>query len=145
MPSSTSVLTHTDLPLSKASLPKEGALRFHTPSFAEAFNIEPLAISHNLSDLDIFSVEYLGVLAEKYLANPADAFVASSAPSANADFNSVPHGQHAAHVAMTLLDVAPYRVLLKRPEKYDPAFRELIDALFQSISDAKGGFGQKRT
>jgi hypothetical protein len=45
---------------------------------------------------------------------------------------------------MTLLDEAPYRVLLKRPEKYDAGFRQLIDALFQSISDARGGFGREK-
>ena len=144
MASSTAVLSQTDLSLPKASQPKEAALRFATHSFAETFNIEPLATTHNLSDLEIFSYDYLRLLAEKYLVNPADAFVASSAPSANVDFNSVPHGQHAAHVAMTLLDQAPYRVLLKRPEKYDNGFRELIEALLASISEARGGFGHDK-
>jgi hypothetical protein len=144
MASSTTVLSQTDLPLPKATQPGDAALRFATPSFADTFNIEPLATTHNLSGLDIFSYDSLRTLAEKYLVNPADAFVASSAPTANVDFNSVPHGQHAAHVAMTLLDEAPYRVLLKRPEKYDRGFRELIEALLQSISDAKGGFGRDK-
>jgi hypothetical protein len=144
MASSTTVLSQTDLPLPKATQPRDAALRFATPSFAETFNIEPLATTHNLSGLDIFSYDYLRTLAEKYLVNPSDAFVASSAPTANVDFNSVPHGQHPAHVAMTLLDKAPYRVLLKRPENYDSGFRELIEALFQSIADAKGGFGRDK-
>ncbi|MBS1799356.1 MAG: hypothetical protein JSS95_05975 [Acidobacteria bacterium] len=144
MASSTTVLPQADLSLPKASTPREAALRFATPSFAETFNIEPLATAHNLSGLEIFSYDYLRNLAEKYLVNPSDAFVASSALSANADFNSVPHGQHAPHVAMTLLDQAPYRVLLKRPEKYDTGFKELIEALFASIADAKGGFGDDK-
>lgn len=138
------VPSQPDRPLIGASHPKEAAIRFETPSFAEIFNVEPAATSHNLSDLDIFSPDALRVLAEKYQANPQDAFVASSAPSANADFNSVPHGQHAAHVAITLLDEAPYRVLLKRPEKYDTSFRELINTILQCISDAKGGFGSEK-
>lgn len=144
MAHSAPVIPQSNIPLSVASLPTDAAIRFETPSFAEIFNVEPVATSHNLSTLNIFSQDALRALAEKYQANPQDAFVASSAPSANADFNSVPHGQHAPHVAMTLLDEQPYRVLLKRPEKYDAGFRELIHTILQCISDARGGFGREK-
>lgn len=134
----------TDSQFPRATLPRDARMQFETLSFAKDFNVEPLALSHNLSELDLFKLDSLFELAEGYSAYPQDAFVASSAPSANVDFNSVPHSQHSAHVAMSLIDTAPYRILLKRPEQHDDGFRELINAIFESISDARGGFGNEK-
>jgi hypothetical protein len=139
-----SVLSESNTRLPNATQPRDALLRFETESFPETFNIEPLPLSHNLSGLDLFKPDALLALAEKYSTHPQDAFVASSAPAPNVDFNSVPHGQHSARVAMTLLDDAPYRILLKRPENQDAGFRELIDTILQVISDARGGFGNEK-
>jgi hypothetical protein len=144
MATNSPVLSQADPQLPDATQPREALMRFETASFPETFNVEPLALSHNLSGLDLFKPDALLALAEKYSSHPQDAFVASSAPSANVDFNSVPHGQHAAHVAMTLLDEAPYRILLKRPENQDAGFRELIDAILKVITEARGGFGNEK-
>jgi hypothetical protein len=34
--------------------------------------------------------------------------------------------------------------LLKRPEKHDPRFRELLDLLFRQVVDLRGGLGRER-
>jgi hypothetical protein len=134
----------TEDELVAAKLPRDAELRFESAPFAEDFNRRPLALSHNLSELDLFLPAALLSLARKYSGHPMDSFVAAGAPSANAAFNSVPHGQYAADVAMGLLDEKPFRVLLKRPENHDAGFRELIDKLFHSIADARGGFGSEK-
>lgn len=138
------VFANTDSQFPSALQPREACVRFGTPSFADDYNIRPLWLSHNLSSLSMFRPDALLDLAKKYAEHPKDSFVASSASSAHMDFNAVPHSQHTAHVALTLLDEVPIRILLKRPENHDAGFRTLMDTLLQAISDARGGFGGEK-
>ncbi|MBD5657336.1 MAG: hypothetical protein IAI50_19465, partial [Candidatus Eremiobacteraeota bacterium] len=64
--------------------------------------------------------------------------------SPGTNFYSVTHGILTPPEALERLDSADLRVLLKRPEKYDPRFRELLQAIFQRIVDLRGGLrGEK--
>jgi hypothetical protein len=73
-----------------------------------------------------------------------DYFVAGSTPSAAAKFYSVPHGQCKPHEALDRLDTPGFRIILKRPEKYDNRFRELLDTLFKQVVNLRGGLGRER-
>lgn len=116
-------------------------LEIDPEQFRRSFDREPFGFAHNLGDLDLFQFDALRSLAEKY---QKDYFVAGSAPSAAAQFYSVPHGQCRPHEALDRLDTAGLRIILKRPEKYDNHFRELLDTLFKQVVDLRGGLGRER-
>ena len=59
-------------------------------------------------------------------------------------FYSVPFSQCGAVEALERLGTESFRVLLKRPEDYDPRFRELLDALFRQVVDLRGGMGDEK-
>jgi hypothetical protein len=103
--------------------------------FETSFDRVPFAYEHNLSGLDIFSFEALLELARKYGGN--DCFVASSAASPATEFYAVPHGAYTPYEALQRLDLGGQRVLLKRPENYDPRFRSLLDTLFGRLVELR--------
>jgi hypothetical protein len=138
------VLQQPDVFLPLALQPQDARIQFDTLSFADDYNVHPIGLTHNLSTLELFQPEALIDLAKRYNGHPMDSFVAGSAPKANVDFNSVAHGQYAPDVAMTHLDEMPLRILLKRPEDHHPGFKLLMETLLQSISDARGGFGDEK-
>lgn len=107
--------------------------------FGERFDREPFGFTHNLHTLDLFAFDSLVGLASTYAASPRDYFVASPAPSAATEFNSVPHSQWSVEEAMRRVDSSPVRVLMKRPENHDPRFRKLLDALFEQVMQLRGG------
>ena len=125
-------------PLGSASLNLEPDI------FRGSFDREPFGFTHNLHELDLFESESLLALAEKLADHPNDYYVAGGAVSPGTDFYSVAHPGCSPHEALQHLDSAGYRILLKRPEKYDPRFRELLDHLFRQVVDLRGGLGGER-
>jgi hypothetical protein len=110
--------------------------------FATSFDREPFGFTHNLHHLDLFESDSLRALAAKYVQR--DYFVASGAPEPGSAFYSVAHGRHTPSEAMERLETGSARVLMKRPENYDPRFRELLEVLFRQILDMRGGLRGER-
>jgi hypothetical protein len=108
------------------------------------FDGEPFGFSHNLSGLAMFREGALRDLAARFDAHPADYFVAASAPRADSEFFGVPRGLCKPTEAMNRLQSSPIRVLLKRPENHDPAFRRLLDELFAQVMALRGGLRGER-
>jgi hypothetical protein len=113
-------------------------------TFRESYNREPFGYTHNLSDLDLFEPDSLRSLAAKYADHPRDHYVAAGAPSANTVFYSVPYAGMLPAEALDQLDTRGCRVLMKRPEKFDPRFRKLLDTLFRQVVDLRGGLGGEK-
>ena len=119
-------------------------LQIEASAFYNKFDREPFVFSHSLSGLQLFSDPALRDLTKKYDVHPRDYFVSAGAPSADTKFFAVPSGQCIPSEAMERLRIAPTRILLKRPESHDPAFRELLDQLFAEIIALRGGLkGEK--
>jgi hypothetical protein len=112
--------------------------------FERSFDREPFAFTHNLHALDAFGFDSLTALAKKFAGHPRDFFVSASAPAADSDFFSVPHGHHPLEEAMARLDSGRVRVLLKRPEDHDPRFRAILDQLYAQVLDLRGGMRGER-
>lgn len=106
--------------------------------FAERFDREPFAFSHNLSSLPAFDRDSLQALAIHYGEFPQDYFVSESAPAPNSDFFTVPHGGFTPYQAMQAMNSAAVRVLLKRPENHDARFRAILDELFAEVMALRG-------
>jgi hypothetical protein len=104
-----------------------------------AFDRVPFAYEHNLSGLDLFDFDALCALARKY---DHDYFVAAGAQSPGTQFYSVGYGADTPHEALHRLDSDAIRVLLKRPENYDPRYRELMQALFEQVLCMRGGLAK---
>jgi hypothetical protein len=109
--------------------------------FGRAFGREPFGFTHNLDGLDLFEFDSLRGLAGKYRD---DSYVAAGAPSPGTVFYSLPEVRDTPREALDRLESGNYRVLLKRPEKYDPRFKALLDRLFKQIVDLRGGLGRER-
>jgi hypothetical protein len=109
--------------------------------FRQSFNREPFGFTHNLSELDLFEFDSLRALAEKY---QEDYYVAAGAPTPGTEFYALPRVDYNPREAIERLDTGAYRVLMKRPENYDPRFRELLDTLFRQVVDSRGGLGSER-
>ncbi len=120
----------------------EVSLDVDPATFRQSFDREPFGFDHTLSDLEQFEFQSLKSLAGKYVAD--DYFVAAGAPSPGTVFYSVPHSQCTPVEALDRLDSGAYRVLLKRPERYDLRFRELLDTLFEQVVDLRGGLGVEK-
>jgi hypothetical protein len=119
-----------------------GHLRCDTVDVPRVFNREPFGFSHDLGRDELFADDSLRALARSYDAR--DAFVAASAASPGTPFYAVDHGELAAHDALERLDALQVRVLLKRPETYDPRFRRLLDALLEEVLALRGGLRGER-
>jgi hypothetical protein len=107
------------------------------------FDHNPFPFTHNFSELDIFSHDYLTELADHYSRARRDFFVAGGAVAAGTDFYSVPHGQFSPVDALGLLHSRSVRVLLKRPENHDPGFRVLLDSLFGQLVETRPQLAQE--
>lgn len=110
----------------------------------ESFDREPFGFTHNLHELDLFEIETLKELAQKFARHPRDFYVAGGAPTPDAQFYSVRHLSYSPYDALCRLDEGAYRVLLKRPENHDRRYRDLMDALFQQIVEFRGGLRRER-
>ena len=122
----------------------QACLNLDPTKFRGSLDREPFGFTHNLSKLDLFESDFLLGLAEKYADHPHDHYVAAGAPAPGAEFYSVPYTGYGPREALDRLDTVGCRVLLKRPEKHDRRFRELLDALFQQVVDLRGGLGRER-
>ena len=99
----------------------------------------PFGYEHNLCNLDLFEFEALRDLARKF---DHDYFVASGAHTPAADFYSVKYGEFTPYEALNRLEIDQQRVLLKRPEQYDPRYRELMHHLFDQAIALRGGLAR---
>jgi hypothetical protein len=106
---------------------------------AASFDRKPFGYDHNLNGLDLFEFDTLCGLARKY---EKDYFVASGARTPATDFYSVKYGEFTPYEALQQLDAGHQRVLLKRPEQYDPRYRELMHHLFEQAIALRGGLGR---
>lgn len=110
--------------------------------FRRSVNREPFGFSHNLHELELFSFDSLRELAAKYV--DADYFIAGSVQAPGTPFYSLPCADLRPLEAIDRLDFGAQRVLMKRPEKYDARFRDLLDALFDRVLELRGGLrGEK--
>lgn len=121
-----------------------GHLDLDAEKFRQAFDREPFGFTHNLSDLDIFSLDSLHELSKKYADRPKDCMVAGGAPTPGTKFFSVPSCDYKPHEVIENLDRGSYRLLLKRAENYDVRFRELLDDLFHQVVELRGGLGREK-
>jgi hypothetical protein len=121
-----------------------GEIELTPQTLDQSLNREPFGFSHNLSTLDIFDVGSLKRLAEKYHGHDQDYFLASSASAADEKFRSVKTINSELSQAFGLLKTQPLRILLKRPENYDPRFRKLRDGLIEQIIETSGDLKKER-
>ena len=114
-------------------------LNLEAADLRAAFDRVPVQFTHDLHGLPQFDRNGLEALAQRFAGHRADYFVAGSASTPGTAFYAVPTMETTASEALARLDAAPTRLLLKRPELHDPAFRTLLDALFDQVSRLHGG------
>lgn len=115
-----------------------GKMHLDAATLAGAFDRLPIGFTHDLHLLPHFRRDGLERLAAAYDGHRADYFVAGSAATPGTAFYAVPTIETTPADALARLDSAPTRLLLKRPERYDPRFRLLLDALFDQVSRLQG-------
>jgi hypothetical protein len=103
-----------------------------------SFNREPIGFNHNLHTLGMFDLDSLRALAKKYDGHASDYMVATSASAPDQKFRSVKMKDLSPHQAIERLKTEPVRVLLKRPQYYDPRFQELLDELVEQVISQSG-------
>src|SRR3978361_1066147 len=130
--------------ISDGAAARRGLLQMDAPGFAANYNKAPVGLRHDLHELDLFSMSSLLSLSKRYQGKFDDYFVAGSAPSPGTKFYSVPHNSQEPYQVLEALDQTPCRLLLKRPETYDPRFRALIDQLFGQIVALQPGLARER-
>lgn len=101
--------------------------------FATDYNRIPFGFSHNLHQLDVFKDQALRSLCQAYADHPEDYFVSRSATTPATVFYSVPTTPLKPHEAFDQLTDGAYKILLKRLERYDQNFRDLLYALFDQV------------
>jgi len=102
------------------------------------FNRAPFGFTHDLSGLSLFSPENLHRLAQRYADSPGDYYIASSAESANSPFYAGKPITAAPAEALEHLDTHPCRILLKRVDRHDDGFRDLLHTLFHQVAEFSG-------
>ena len=127
----------TAAPAGSPAMVASPRLHLEAASLRAAYDREPLGFQHGLHRLPQFSRDALERLATTY-HDKADYFVAGSAATPGTRFYAVPTIETTASDGLARLDDAPTRVLLKRPENYDPAFRSLLDELFREVAACHG-------
>jgi hypothetical protein len=121
-----------------------GRMFFESDVFQKFYDIEAFDLTHNLGSLDLFTPDSLAALADKFANAPKDFFIAASAPTPGTAFYSVPCVGRTPRQALEEIDKIHCRVLLKRPEKYDPRFRELLNSLYQQVLTQRGDLRGER-
>ena len=124
--------------------PADALLTVNPAAYKTAFNNTPLSFKHYLHQLPLFKPDALVELANKYGEKPADYYVSSSAPSPETKFFDVKAKMSKPGEALAQLATEPMRVLLKRPENYDAGFRELLDKLFEKVTELRGGLNGEK-
>jgi hypothetical protein len=118
-------------------LPNNGPRLLDVPADArEKFARVPFGFGHNLTGLALFDFDQLCDLARAY---ERDFFVAEGAQSAGTPFYSVGYGKRTPYEALQRLDSEQHRILLKRPEQYQPRYGALMHELFAQVLQLRGG------
>jgi len=112
--------------------------------YTTAFNNTPFSFKHYLHELSMFQPQGLAELAKKYGEKPNDYYVSNSAPTPGTKFFDVKAKTLTPDQAFAQFSSGPMRLLLKRPENYDAAFRELLDALFEKVIELRGGLNGEK-
>jgi len=121
-----------------------GRLELAPQALDRSFNREPIGFDHNLSTLDLFGLDSLRTLAEKYQGHDSDYMVASSASAPDQKFRSVKSANLNPSQAIDRLKTESVRILLKRPQDYDSRFQELLDGLTEQVVSLSGGLKADR-
>jgi hypothetical protein len=114
-----------------------GALR-------EAVGREPFGFQHNLDRLGFFAGDALARLCKRYVGWPEDYFVSMGAAAPGEAFYAAPHRMAPPREALERLDGDHIRILLKRPERHEPAFASLLAELLGEIGQGCGCFDRQR-
>ena len=96
-----------------------------------SYDREPFGFSHTLHHNDIFCFDEIRALAERHTAD--DYFVATSASTPATRFYDVGHGMLTPSAAIDNIENSGYRIILKRPERYDRRFGHLLETLFSEV------------
>jgi Cupin-like domain len=99
----------------------------------QSFNRVPVGFDHNLHTLDIFELDSLRALAEKYAGHHSDYMVASSASAPDQKFRAVGTPDLSPSQAIGRLKTESVRILLKRPQNYDTRFQTLLNGLTEQV------------
>jgi hypothetical protein len=110
----------------------------------EAVTREPFGFQHNLKECGLFEAGALATLCEKYTGRNEDYFVSMGATIPGEAFYAASHGMAVPQEAFEHLDDDHYRILLKRPETYEPAFAALLAGLLKEIGEQCGCFEGRR-
>ncbi len=100
--------------------------------FRAAYDREPIGFSHDLHTSGLFDLSALGALARRCSVD--DFYVAGSARAPGTRFYDVAAGGVSPGDAIANIGNGAYRVILKRPERYDVRFRLLLEQVATSIS-----------
>jgi hypothetical protein len=111
----------------------EGRLELAPAVMDRSFNRSPVGFDHNLHTLDIFDLDSLHALAEKYSGHEGDCMVASGASAPGQKFRSVEAPKLTAAQAIDRLKTESVRILLKRPQQYDARFQTLLNKLTEQV------------
>ncbi|MBW4043920.1 MAG: hypothetical protein HIU87_02850 [Acidobacteria bacterium] len=131
-------------PVDRNSSNSVAHMRIDTASLLENYDRVPFGFEHDLHTLPMFQPEALERLARRFTDAGRGYFIAQSAPAPGTPFYSVPYGGFTPSHALENLDQFPLRILLKRPENVEPAFRELLDTLFSQVTEMRGGLGNEQ-
>jgi hypothetical protein len=116
-----------------------------TPQILDrSFNREPFGFDHNLSTLDMFNLDSLQALAEKYDGHESDYMVATSASAPDQKFRSVKTRDLSPRQAIERLKTESVRIFLKRPQNYDSKFQRLLNELVGQVISLSGGLRADR-
>jgi Cupin superfamily protein len=110
-------------------------LYLEQPELVTQFNKTPFGFTHGLSELDLFQLPMLERLTAGYVEHPEDYFVAEGAAQPGARFYSAPHGMLGPRAALRRIEQGRYRLLLKRPERFDRRFEALLKSILAEICD----------
>ena len=105
------------------------------PVLGKLFDRKPFGFDHNLHTRDLFQLPAVRALAQKYDGHSEDYYVASGAAAPDQEFYSVNPTGLGLTDAFDHLNTRSIRILLKRPENYDPEFRRLLDRLIGQVID----------
>lgn len=110
-----------------------GCLELPPEILNRTFNREPVGFDHNLHALEIFQLDSLRALAERYAGHERDYMVASGASTPDQRFRAVKAPNLAPAQAIDRLKTDSLRILLKRPQNFDARFQKLLDELMKQV------------
>lgn len=123
---------------------QDASLEIDPATYAAGYNKTPFGFQHNLHSLDLFQFEAICELSERYTAaSPNDYFVTGTSRTADSAFFDTEQIVLKPAEAIQKLDERPTRILLKKPENFDPRFRTLMNCLIGQLRALPGGLGDQ--